>query len=141
MGTKAKWDSTNVVFENWLGSKFTNHTTIDPFTKNALWDYWQRGDDQEVHTNQVFSDPEETYEDMEHVNAKIFRIKTGIFDFETPLCVTFNEFNYLLKIDTDLFTHDIRGGKTYEEYKNELNDDPEEPWSENGVCRNLDIIT
>ncbi|GJR29602.1 hypothetical protein Tco_1105834 [Tanacetum coccineum] len=85
MGTKAKWDSTNVVFENW--------------------------------------------------------IKSDIFNFETPLCTTFNEFNYLLKIDTDLFTHDIQEAKTYEEYKNEwlykLNNDvpwdPEEPWSENGV--------
>ncbi|GJR07550.1 hypothetical protein Tco_0790202 [Tanacetum coccineum] len=103
------------------------------FTKNALWDYWQWGDDQEVHTNQVFFDPEETYEDMKQVNAEIFRIKTGIFDFERPLCLTFNEFNYLPKIDTNLFTHDIRGGKTYEEYKNKLNDDPEEPWSKNGL--------
>ncbi|GKD15044.1 hypothetical protein Tco_1199451 [Tanacetum coccineum] len=60
-------------------------------------------------------------------------IKTGIFDFETPLCTAFNEFNYLLKIDTYLFTHDIQEAKTYEEYENELNNDPEEPWSENGV--------
>ncbi|GKF16186.1 retrovirus-related pol polyprotein from transposon TNT 1-94 [Tanacetum coccineum] len=42
MRTKAKWDSTNVVFENWLASKFTNHMMMDPFTKNALWDYWKR---------------------------------------------------------------------------------------------------
>nr|GEU55640.1 MAK10-like protein [Tanacetum cinerariifolium] len=55
--------------------------------------------------------------------AKIFRIETNIFDFETPLCTAFNEFNYLLKIDTALFTHDIQGAKTYEEYENELNDD------------------
>ncbi|GJZ14609.1 hypothetical protein Tco_0550286 [Tanacetum coccineum] len=46
----------------------------DPFTKNSLWDYWKKGDDQEVLTT-----------------------------------------------------------KTYEEYKNELNNDPKEPWSENGV--------
>ncbi|GKE76221.1 hypothetical protein Tco_1542341, partial [Tanacetum coccineum] len=39
VGTKAKWDSTNKVFENWLASKFTNHVMIDPFTKIALWDY------------------------------------------------------------------------------------------------------
>ncbi|GJR26049.1 hypothetical protein Tco_1102281 [Tanacetum coccineum] len=42
----------------------------------------------------------------------------------------FNEFNYLLKIDTDLFTVDIQGAKTYEEYENEwfynLNNDV--PW-------------
>ncbi|GJT57474.1 hypothetical protein Tco_0992528 [Tanacetum coccineum] len=87
---------------------------------------------------EAFSDLEETYKDGEHEIAKIFRIKTDIFDFETPLCKVFNEFNYLLKIDTDVFTHDIQGAKTYEEYENVwLNNDvpwdPEEPWSKNGV--------
>ncbi|GKC02177.1 hypothetical protein Tco_0993787 [Tanacetum coccineum] len=108
---------------------------MDPFTKNALWDYWKKGDDQEVLTNEAFSDLKETYEDE---IAKIFRIETGLFDFKTPLCMAFNEFNYLLKIDTDLFTHDIQGAKTYEEYENEwLNKDVpwvlKEPRSENGV--------
>ncbi|GKC24500.1 hypothetical protein Tco_1026650 [Tanacetum coccineum] len=93
----------------------------------------KKGDDHEVLTNEAFSNPEETYKDGEHKIAKIFRIETGIFDFEIPLCTTFNEFNYLLKIDTDLFTHDIQEAKTYEEYKNELNNDPEEPWLENEV--------
>ncbi|GJZ32875.1 hypothetical protein Tco_0578311 [Tanacetum coccineum] len=87
-------------------------------------------DDHEVLTNEGFSNPEETYEDGEHEIAEIFRIETGIFDFETPLCTPFNEFNYLLKIDTDLFTHDIQEAKTYEEYEDELNNNPEEPWSE-----------
>ncbi|GKA95369.1 hypothetical protein Tco_0817407 [Tanacetum coccineum] len=127
-----KWDSTNVVFENWLASKFTNHMMMDPFTKNSLWDYWKKVNDQEVLTNEVFFDPVETYKDKEHEVAEIFRIKNDIFEFETPLCTTFNEFNYL-KIDTYLFTHDTQGAKTYKEYENKLNDDPEEPWSENGV--------
>ncbi|GJR88302.1 hypothetical protein Tco_0212313 [Tanacetum coccineum] len=113
MGTKAKWDSTNEVFEHWLASKFTNHMMMDPFTKNAIWDYWKKGDDHEVLTKEA--------------------INTGIFDFETPLCTAFNEFNFLLKIDTDLFTHDIQEAKTCEEYENELNNDPVEPWSENRV--------
>ncbi|GKB76495.1 hypothetical protein Tco_0943390 [Tanacetum coccineum] len=39
---------------------------MDPFTKNALWDYWKKGDDQEVLTDEVFSDLEETYKDGEH---------------------------------------------------------------------------
>ncbi|GJV06678.1 hypothetical protein Tco_1344334 [Tanacetum coccineum] len=54
---------------------------------------------------------------------------------ETPLCKAFNEFNYLLKIDTDLFTFDIQGIKTYEEYElnNNMTGDLEEPWSDNGV--------
>ncbi|GKE87520.1 hypothetical protein Tco_1564995, partial [Tanacetum coccineum] len=91
MGTKAMWDSTNVVFENWLATKFTNHMMMDP-----LWDYWKKGNDQEVLIDEAFSDLEETYEDREHEIAEIFRIKTDIFNFETPLCITFNEFNYLL---------------------------------------------
>ncbi|GKB35968.1 hypothetical protein Tco_0880910 [Tanacetum coccineum] len=90
----------------------------------------KKDDDHEVLTNEGFSNPKETYEDGEHKIAEIFRIETGIFDFETPLCTPFNEFNYLLKIDTDLFTHDIQEAKTYKEYKNELNNNPEEPWSE-----------
>ncbi|GJS52818.1 hypothetical protein Tco_0626180 [Tanacetum coccineum] len=73
------------------------------------------------------------YEDGKHEIVEIIRIKTGTFDFETPLCMAFNEFNYLLEVDTDLFTHDIQEAKTYKEHKNELNNDPEEPWSENGV--------
>ncbi|GJX78880.1 hypothetical protein Tco_0327029 [Tanacetum coccineum] len=63
----------------------------------------------------AFYDLEETYEDEEHEIAEIFRIEANIFDLETSLCTTFNEFNYLLKIDTNLFTHDIQGAKTYEE--------------------------
>ncbi|GJT35141.1 hypothetical protein Tco_0925560 [Tanacetum coccineum] len=32
--------------------------------------------------------------------GEIFKIKGNLFFFETPLCKSFNEFNYLLKIDT-----------------------------------------
>ncbi|GKD52981.1 hypothetical protein Tco_1286368 [Tanacetum coccineum] len=31
-------------------------------------------------------------------------INTNIFDFETPMCKAFKEFNYLLQIDPDLLT-------------------------------------
>ncbi|GJQ95781.1 hypothetical protein Tco_0006920 [Tanacetum coccineum] len=84
---------------------------------------------------------EETKEDdnpneMDNV-LKIFKIKGNLFDFETPLCEAFYEFNYLLKINTDLFTYDIQNFKTYHEYERELNNDiakgTEEPWPENGV--------
>ncbi|GJY61171.1 hypothetical protein Tco_0461828, partial [Tanacetum coccineum] len=68
-------------------------------------------------------------------------IKTNIFDFETPISKAFNEFNYLLKIDTDLLTSDIRGFKTRDEFKDEWMGEwnkgipwvLEEPWSENGI--------
>nr|GEY04095.1 hypothetical protein [Tanacetum cinerariifolium] len=131
IGTIANWDSTNEVFEKWLASKFTNHMMMYPFTKNALWDYYKKDDNHEVLTNDAFFDPKETYKDREHEIAEFFRIKTGIFDFKTPLCTTFNEFNYLLKIDTCLFTHDIQEAKTYKKYGNKLNNDHEELWSEN----------
>ncbi|GKF45126.1 hypothetical protein Tco_0131678, partial [Tanacetum coccineum] len=68
---------------------------------------------------------------------EIFKIEGNLFNFETPLCEAFNEFNYLLKSDIDLFTYDIKNFKTYDDYERELNNDmvrgAEEPWSENGV--------
>ncbi|GJX64471.1 hypothetical protein Tco_0298814, partial [Tanacetum coccineum] len=61
---------------------------------------------------------EESSDDEDEV-ADVFRIDTNIFDYETPLCLAFNEFKYLLKVDTDLLTKDIMGFKTYEDYKND----------------------
>ncbi|GJZ54196.1 hypothetical protein Tco_0609081 [Tanacetum coccineum] len=60
--------------------------------------------------------------------AEIFKIEGNLFDYETPLCKTFNDFNYLLKIDTDLFTFDIQGIRTYEEY--ELS-----KYCDKGICK------
>ncbi|GJQ91762.1 hypothetical protein Tco_0002901 [Tanacetum coccineum] len=96
-----EYNPSNVVFTEWLSSKFYNHLEMDWYTKNALWVYWMRRGDE----------------------------------------VAFDESNYLLKVDTDLFTHDIPGFKTYEEFKNEWISEwnkgipwvLEEPWSENGV--------
>ncbi|GJT92962.1 hypothetical protein Tco_1081807 [Tanacetum coccineum] len=69
--------------------------------------------------------------------AEIFKIEGNLFDFKTPLCKAFNEFNYLFKINTYLFTFDIQEIRTYEEHKYELNNNMtgglEEPWSDNGV--------
>ncbi|GJX46472.1 hypothetical protein Tco_0271662 [Tanacetum coccineum] len=66
--------------------------------------------------------------------AKIFKIKGNLFDFETPWCKAFNEFKYLFKINTDLFAFDIPKVKTCEEYElnNNMTEDLEEPWSDNG---------
>nr|GEU34823.1 hypothetical protein [Tanacetum cinerariifolium] len=49
--------------------------------------------------------------------ADIFKIEGNIFYFNTPFCDAFNDFNYLLKINKDLFTFDIQGTGTYEEYE------------------------
>nr|GEY25415.1 hypothetical protein [Tanacetum cinerariifolium] len=61
--------------------------------------------------------------------ADIFKIEGNLFDFETPSCEAFNDFNYLFKTDKDLFTFDIQGTRTYEEYElnNPITRDHEEP--------------
>ncbi|GKD80741.1 hypothetical protein Tco_1347580 [Tanacetum coccineum] len=68
---------------------------------------------------------------------EIFKIEEDVFNFDTPLCIAFEEFNCLLKIDPDLFTYDIQGVKTYDEYEQELNNEKtqglDEQWSKNGV--------
>ncbi|GKA23019.1 hypothetical protein Tco_0708981 [Tanacetum coccineum] len=79
--------------------------------------------------------------DDEDEIAEVFRIDTNIFDYETPICSAFNEFNYLLKVDPDLLTKDIMGFKTYDDYKNdwiyEWNKDvpwvDEKPWTDTRV--------
>ncbi|GJQ90468.1 hypothetical protein Tco_0001607 [Tanacetum coccineum] len=106
---------------------------MDWYTKNALWVYWIRGDDEVVLGNKEVSDLKEENNDDEHKITEIFEIETNIFDYDIPLCTKFNEFNYLLKVDTELFTHDIERTKTYEDYKNEWNNEVDEPWSDNGV--------
>ncbi|GJZ13022.1 hypothetical protein Tco_0548252, partial [Tanacetum coccineum] len=44
-----------------------------------------------------FSNVKEANNDDEQETAKIFRIKTNLFDYKTPLCTEFEEFNFLLK--------------------------------------------
>ncbi|GKD36462.1 hypothetical protein Tco_1251971, partial [Tanacetum coccineum] len=72
---------------------------------------------------------------------EIFKIEDGLFSFDTPLCIAFEEFNHLLKIDLSLFTYDIQVIKTYDEYKQELNNDKaqglDEQWSNNEVAYQL----
>ncbi|GKA82374.1 hypothetical protein Tco_0789122 [Tanacetum coccineum] len=114
-----EYDPSNVNFAEWSVSKFSKHMTMDWYTKNALWVYWIRGDDEEVLTEDELSDLQEGSLSEGDEIAKIFRIEIDIFHFETPLCTTFNEFNYLRKIDVDVLTKDISGFKTYEEYKDE----------------------
>ncbi|GJZ42196.1 hypothetical protein Tco_0589082 [Tanacetum coccineum] len=84
-----------------------------------LWDYWKIGGDEiEVSDDETF-DLKEYWSDKEEETTKIFKIETDIFDYETPLCLAFNEFNYLLKVDPYLLTKDIMRFKTYEDYKND----------------------
>ncbi|GKC74357.1 hypothetical protein Tco_1120240 [Tanacetum coccineum] len=128
-----EYDPSNVEFTEWLALKFYNHKIMDQYTKKALWIYWTRGDDEVELTDEEFSDSDDDDE-----VAEIFRIDTNIFDFETPTCRAFKEFNYLLQINPDVLTKDIDGFKTYEEYKDdwiyEWNEDipwvHEKPWTD-----------
>ncbi|GKC80041.1 hypothetical protein Tco_1130815 [Tanacetum coccineum] len=47
--------------------------------------------------------------------------------------MAFNEFNYLLEVDPELFTYDIERTENYDDYMNDFNDKFEEPWDEDGV--------
>ncbi|GJX12701.1 hypothetical protein Tco_0204459 [Tanacetum coccineum] len=53
-----EYDTTNVDFSKWLASKFNNHMTMDWYTKNALWLYYKRGDNEEVLTYDELSNLE-----------------------------------------------------------------------------------
>ncbi|GKC57112.1 hypothetical protein Tco_1084710 [Tanacetum coccineum] len=100
-----------------------------------------RGDDEVKLSDEESSDPDDENIIDEDEVAEIFRIETNVFDFETPTCRAFKEFNYLLQIDPDVLTKDIDEFKTYEEYKDdwiyEWNEDipwvHEKPWTYNGV--------
>ncbi|GJY63427.1 hypothetical protein Tco_0464887 [Tanacetum coccineum] len=87
---------------------------LDDLHKNAF-----SGSDKIEPTDEETYNLEETSHDDEQEIGEIFRIETNLFDYETPLCEKFKEFNYLLKIDLDVLTDDIVGFKTYEEYKDD----------------------
>ncbi|GJV04181.1 hypothetical protein Tco_1337750 [Tanacetum coccineum] len=70
---------------------------------------------------------EESSDDMDEV-AKVFRIDTNLFDFETPICKAFNEFNYLLQIDPELTTKDIRDSDHNITRMNDLRMEQGLPW-------------
>ncbi|GKE95421.1 hypothetical protein Tco_1580276, partial [Tanacetum coccineum] len=93
------YDPSDVAFIEWLRSKNFNYKTMDQCTMKALLIYWIRGDDKVELTDEESSDDEDEI-------AEVFRINTNIFDYETPICSAFNEFNYLLKVDPDLLTKD-----------------------------------
>ncbi|GJS35374.1 hypothetical protein Tco_0533756 [Tanacetum coccineum] len=77
LDTYVEHDPTNIDFVEWLPSKFSKHIMMDRYTKNALWIYWKRGDDEEVLTDNELSNPEEKNEEDEI--AEIFRIETDLF--------------------------------------------------------------
>nr|GEV99531.1 hypothetical protein [Tanacetum cinerariifolium] len=83
------YDPSRIALTEWLGLKKFNYETMDHYTKKALWIYRIRGDDKVKLSDEDFSDNEDKV-------AEVFRINTNIFDFETPMCKSFKEFNYPL---------------------------------------------
>ncbi|GJW09961.1 hypothetical protein Tco_1575788 [Tanacetum coccineum] len=138
-------DPANPSFEGWLATKFVNYKMMDIFTKGALWDYWKMGGDEIEVSDDESSDLKKYWSDKEEETAEIFKIETDVFDYEAPLCLAFNEYNYLLKVDPDLLTKDIMGFKTYEDYKDdwiyEWNENVpwvyNKPWIGNGIWKEL----
>ncbi|GKD31604.1 hypothetical protein Tco_1242382, partial [Tanacetum coccineum] len=76
--------------EQWLDLKYGDHKTMDENVKKG-------GDDEVELTDEEISNIEDEDGSEMDEKAKIFRIETNLFDFETPLCKAFNEFSYLLK--------------------------------------------
>nr|GEU37420.1 hypothetical protein [Tanacetum cinerariifolium] len=103
----------------------------------------RRGDDEEVITDNELSNPRDDDLIEENEIARVFRIDTDIFCFETPLCQAFKESNYLSQIDVDVLTKDNLESKTYEEYtddwiyewNNRIPWVDEKPWIKNGEDR------
>ncbi|GJZ57771.1 hypothetical protein Tco_0613265, partial [Tanacetum coccineum] len=122
--------------------------TYEVEVANILCDSKMDNDSEQEADDDMGYDPsdltDEQSSDDEDDIAKVFRIDTNIFDYETPLCSAFKEFNYLLEVDPDLLTKDIIGFKTYEDYKDdwiyEWNKDtgcsewPTCSWKDDGYC-------
>ncbi|GJX52535.1 hypothetical protein Tco_0280904 [Tanacetum coccineum] len=64
---------------------------MDEYSKNALWNYWRNGNDEEVITDSELSNPRDDNLIEENEIAQIFRIDTNFFDFNTPQCQAFKE--------------------------------------------------
>ena len=68
--------------------------TMDRDTMNALWKYWRMESNKEI-TNDNEPCRDKGEDSQENEISEIFGIETDIFDYESPLCKAFDEFNYL----------------------------------------------
>ncbi|GJS06502.1 hypothetical protein Tco_0363298 [Tanacetum coccineum] len=79
-------------------------TTWDDLVEKFIQKFYQLSD----HNEEIEED------DDPNDITDIFKIEGNIFDFKTPLCEAFNNFNYLLKIDKDLLPGMVQvGSMTY----------------------------
>ncbi|GJZ99770.1 hypothetical protein Tco_0672321 [Tanacetum coccineum] len=94
--------------------------------------------------NEVELTDEESSDNDDEI-AEVFRINTNIFDYETPLCSAFNEFNYLLKFmgrwrrnmdDADFGpkSHTVKHPCKPFNYKTRCLEWPTCSWKDDGYC-------
>ncbi|GKE03490.1 hypothetical protein Tco_1395508 [Tanacetum coccineum] len=115
---------------------------MDIFTKGALWDYWKMGGDEIEVSDNESSYLENYWSDKEEETAEIFKIETDVFDYETPLCLAFNEFNYILKVydkswlDNEIWKEPKPVKHTCKpfNYKIGCSEWPTYSWREDGYC-------
>ncbi|GJX17538.1 hypothetical protein Tco_0218370, partial [Tanacetum coccineum] len=131
------YDPSDVAFIEWLASKIFNYKTMDHYTMKALWIYWIRGDDEVELTDEESSDDEDEI-------AEVFRIDTNIFNYETPLCSAFNEFNYLLKpwLDDGIWKEPtpVKHMCNPFNYKTGCSEWPTCSWRDDGYCNGGNLL-
>ncbi|GJY27199.1 hypothetical protein Tco_0401925 [Tanacetum coccineum] len=81
-----------------VGTIFTWDDLVEKFIQK-FYNFFDHNEEEEAEDD---DNPDEINDVLE-----IFKIEDDLFNFDTPLCIAFEEFNYLFKIDTDLFTYDI----------------------------------
>nr|GEW88917.1 hypothetical protein [Tanacetum cinerariifolium] len=69
--------------------------------------------------------------DLPNVNYE--RVRLVVLLISLVGDIKFKEFNHLFKVDMELYTHDIKRTKTYEDYETKLDNEVGEPWSKDGV--------
>nr|GEX86921.1 hypothetical protein [Tanacetum cinerariifolium] len=78
-------------------------STWDDLVENFVQKFYNLFD----HNEEEEVENDDNLDEIDDV-LEIFKIKDGLFNFDTPSYITFEEFNYLLKIDPDLFTYDVQ---------------------------------
>ncbi|GJV00350.1 hypothetical protein Tco_1329620 [Tanacetum coccineum] len=112
----------------------------------ALWGYWKMGGDEIKVSDDESSDLEEYWSDKEET-VKNLKIETNVFDYETPLCLAFNEFNYLLKVydkpwlDNGIWNEPKPVKHTCKSfnYKTGCSEWPTYSWREDSYCNGGDL--
>ncbi|GKF11083.1 hypothetical protein Tco_0049009, partial [Tanacetum coccineum] len=140
MADKGKKSSMETFTPNDKAYYYSGITSITVNGKNAYELKGKFMDD--LHNNAFSGINWKDASDKEEI-VEIFKIETDVFDYETPLCLAFNEYNYLLKVDPDLLTKDIMRFKTFEDYKDdwvyEWNENVpwvyDKPWLDNGIWK------